>query len=45
MWCNMFGEVKLGEAGLGNTATYVKYLMSNTLEKGILKPKAFQGFF
>ena len=31
----MFGEIKLGGAdnSLGNTATYVKYLMSNILER------------
>ena len=38
----MFGEVKLGDADY--TAIYVKYLMSNMLERAFWSLKPFQGF-
>ena len=44
----MFGEVKQGEADYTvvwkNTAIYVKYLMSNILEKAFWSLQPFQGF-
>ena len=45
----MSGEVKLAEADyihsiLGNTAIYVKYLVSNILERAFWCLQSFQGF-
>ena len=39
----MFGEGWL-HSSLGNTAIYVKYLMSNIMERAFWSLKPFQGF-